>query len=133
LIPALKRWEGGGVSVKARNADIVHIHAAPNELVIDLQHIAIVNDILDPFRQWGVLNLVDEAGHEASIVHQLMVMKGFEEALTEAQLTIRIRRRGETVLVMGERANPRLSKVILGNKVQADILQLTALLRDLRQ
>lgn len=133
MISTLKRLEGGRVSVKARDTDIVHIHATPNDLVIDLQHIELMKAILHPFRQLGVLNRVGEAGRESSILHQLTVMKGVAEDLNEAKMTIRIRRRGATVLVMGERAKPRLSRWVLGHNIQADILQLTALLRALKQ
>jgi nucleotide-binding universal stress UspA family protein len=104
---------------------------APNDLVIDLQHIETVKQILESIRQSGDLNLVEEAGHEPSIFHQLTVMKGLAETLNEAKMTIRIRRRGATVLVVGERAKPRLSRLVLGNNIQADILQITSLLRDL--
>lgn len=133
VISALKRLNGGGASVKARDTGIVQVTTAPNDLIIDLQCIELVKDILDPFKELGIHNLVGEKGHEPSILDQLTVMKGVAEALNEAQMTIRIRRRGETVLVMGKRAKPRLSRLVLGNNIQADILQITALLRDLRQ
>lgn len=67
-----------------------------------------------------------------SILDQLKVMKGLAEGLNEAKMTIRIRRMGETVLVIGERATPRLSRVVLGNNIQADIFKITSLMRDLR-
>ena len=35
--------------------------------------------------------------------------------------------------VIGERANPRLSRLILRNNIQADILKITSLMRALRQ
>jgi hypothetical protein len=60
-------------------------------------------------------------------------MKGLAEGLNEAKMTIRIQRMGETVLVIGEQANPRLSRLVLGNNIQADILKLTSLIRDLIQ
>jgi hypothetical protein len=125
--------EGGGVSVKARNTDIIQINAATNDLVIDLQNIEIVRTILNSFNELGVLNIVEDEGQEQSILYQLKVMKGLAEGLNEAKMTIRIQRMGETVLVIGEQANPRLSRLVLGNNIQADILKLTSLIRDLIQ
>jgi hypothetical protein len=125
--------EGGGVSVKARNTDIIQVNAATNDLIIDLQNIEIVKTILNSFNELGVLNIVEDEGQEQSILHQLRVMKGLAEGLNEAKMTIRIQRMGETVLVIGEQANPRLSRLVLGNNIQADILKLTSLIRDLRQ
>jgi len=124
--------EGGSISVKARNRDIVHVNAAPNDLVIDFQNIEMVKEIFDAFRNSGVLNIVGEEMQRQSILDQLKVMKGLAEGLNEAKMTIRIRRMGETVLVIGERATPRLSRVVLGNNIQADIFKITSLMRDLR-
>jgi hypothetical protein len=81
----------------------------------------------------GVLNIVEDEGQGQSILYQLKVMKGLAEGLNEAKMTIRIQRMGEKVLVIGEQANPRLSRLVLGNNIQADILKLTSLIRDLRQ
>ena len=133
LIPALKRLEGGGVSVKARNTKIIQVNAATNDLIIDLHNIEIVKTILNSFKELGVLNIVEDEGQEQSILHQLRVMKGLAEGLNEAKMTIRIQRLGETILVIGEQANPRLSRLVLGNNIQADILKITSLIRDLRQ
>jgi hypothetical protein len=94
--------EGGGVSVKARNTDIIQINAATNDLVIDLQNIEIVRTILNSFNELGVLNIVEDEGQEQSILYQLKVMKGLAEGLNEAKMTIRIQRMGETVLVIGD-------------------------------
>ena len=133
MIPALKWLEGGGVSVKARNTDIIQVNAATNDLIIDLHNIEIVKTILNSFKELGVLNIVEDEGQEQSILHQLRVMKGLAEGLNEAKMTIRIQRLGETILVIGEQANPRLSRLVLGNNIQADILKITSLIRDLRQ
>ena len=133
MIPALKRLEGGGVSVKARNTKIIQVNAATNDLIIDLHNIEIVKTILNSFKELGVLNIVEDEGQEQSILHQLRVMKGLAEGLNEAKMTIRIQRLGETILVIGEQANPRLSRLVLGNNIQADILKITSLIRDLRQ
>jgi hypothetical protein len=125
--------EGGGVSVKARNTDIIQVNAATNDLIIDLHNIEIVKTILNSFKELGVLNIVEDEGQEQSILYQLKVMKGLAEGLNDAKMTIRIQRMGETVLVIGEQANPRLSRLVLGNNIQADILKITSLIRDLRQ
>jgi hypothetical protein len=125
--------ESGGISVKARNTDIIHVNAGTNDLIIDLQNIEIVKTILDSFKELGVFNMIDDEGQEQSILHQLRVMKGFAEGLNEAKMTIRLQRMGETVLVIGEQANPRLSRLVLGNHIQADIFKITSLMSALRQ
>jgi len=133
MIPALKRLTGGGISVKAKNTDIVHVNADSNDFVINLHNIEMVKEILDAFREFDVFNLGDDRRQELSIMDQLKVMKGLAEGLKEEKMTIRIRRMGETILVIGDQANPQLSRIILGNNIQADILKITSLIRDLRQ
>ncbi len=133
MIPALKRLTGGEVSVKARNTDIVHVYAATNDLVIDLHNIEMVKETLDAFKDLEIFNLGEGERQGQSIMDQLKIMKGLAEGLKEAKMTIRIRRMGETILVIGDQANPRLSRIILGDNIQADILKITSLIRDLRQ
>jgi hypothetical protein len=132
LIPALKRLNRGSVSVKAKTTNIIQINTAPNELIVDLQNIEIIKTLLNFFREFGVLNSVEEEKQEQSILHQLRIMKGLAESLNEANMTVRLQQMGETMLVIGERASPRLSRLILGNSIQADILKITSLMRDLR-
>ena len=66
------------------------------------------------------------------MVEKLKMMKGFAEDLMEERMTIGIRRMGEPVLVIGERANPRLSKLFLGSSIQANIIRIMSLMRALR-
>ena len=124
--------EGGSVSVKARDTDIVQVNTAPNDLIIDFQNIEMVKEILDAFRELGVLNIVGRERQGQSILDQLKVMRGLAECLNEAKMTICLRRKGETILVIGERANPRLSRLILGNNIQANIIRIASLMRDLK-
>ena len=132
VIPGLKRLAGGSVSVKSRDTDIVKVNTAPNDLIVDLQNIEMVKEIFDAFRDLGVLNIIGEERQGQSILDLLKVMKGLAEDLNEAQMTIRLRQMGETILVIGEQANPRLSRLILGNNIQANIIKITSLIRDLR-
>jgi hypothetical protein len=131
MIPALKRLAGGSVSVKAKDTNIIKFNTALNNLIVDLQNIEMVKEIFDAFRDLGVLNIIGEERQGQSILNQLKVMKGLAESLNEAKVTIRIRRMGETVLVIGEQAKPRLSRLVLGNNIQADILKITSLMRDI--
>ena len=130
LIHALKRLKSGSLSVKSRDTDIVTVSAAANEIIIDLQNLEIVKEILEPLGKLGVLSTGGE--EEKSVVEKLKMMKGFAENLREERMTISIRRMGEPVLVIGERAKPRLSKLVLGSSIQANIIKIISLMRALR-
>ena len=132
LIYALKRLKSGSFSIKARDTDIVEVSADANEIIIDLQNIEIVKEILGPFRKLGVLSTGGGKKEEKSVVEKLKMIKGFAENLREERMTISIRRMGEPVLVIGERANPRLSKLVLGSSIQANIIKIVSLMGALR-
>jgi hypothetical protein len=133
LIYALKRLKSGSLSGKARDTDIVKVSAVANEIIIDLQNLEIVKEILGPFRKLGVLSTGGEEKEEdKSVVEKLKMIKGFAENLREERMTISIRRMGESVLVIGERAKPRLSKLVLGSSIQANILKIISLMGTLR-
>ena len=129
LIHALKRVKSGSISVKSRDTDVVKVSAAANEIIIDLQNLEIVKEILEPFGRLGIFSI---GGEEKSVVEKLKTMKGFAEDLREERMTIGIRRMGEPVLVIGERAKPRLSRLVLGSSIQANIIRIMSLVRALR-
>ena len=129
LIHALKRVKSGSISVKSRDTDVVKVSAVANEIIIDLQNLEIVKEILEPFGRLGIFSI---GGEEKSVVEKLKMMKRFAEDLREERMTIGIRRMGEPVLVIGERANPRLSKLVLGSSIQANIIRIMSLMRALR-
>ena len=129
LIHALKRVKSGSISVKSRDTDVVKVSAAANEIIIDLQNLEIVKEILEPFGRLGIFSI---GGEEKSVVEKLKTMKGFAGDLREERMTIGIRRMGEPVLVIGERANPRLSRLVLGSSIQANIIRIMSLVRALR-
>ena len=130
LIPALKRLTSGSLSLKARNTAVVTIRAAANEISLDLQNLEVVKELLEPFRALGVLDTM--GAEEASVMDKLQRIKGFAEALRAERMTISLRRGGEPIVVVGERANPRLSRLVLGSSIQANILQILATMRALR-
>ena len=129
LIHALKRVKSGSLRLKSGDTDVVKVSAAANEIIIDLQNLEIVKEILEPFGRLGIFSI---GGEEKSVVEKLKMMKGFAEDLREERMTIGIRRMGELVLVIGERANPRLSKLVLGSSIQANIIRIMSLMRALR-
>ena len=130
LIHALKWLKSGSLSVKSRETDIVNISATTNEISINLENIEIVKDLLEPFSKLGVLSPGEE--DNKSVMEKLKMIKGFAETLREERMTISIRRMREPVLVIGERANPRLSKLVLGSNIQANIIKIISLMRALR-
>lgn len=130
LIPALKRLTSGSLSLKARDTAIMTLSAAANEVIMDLQNLEAMKELLEPFGSLGVLNALGT--EEMSVVDKLNKIKGFAEALRAARMTISLRRRGEPIVVLGERANPRLSRLVLGSSIQADVLQILSTMRALR-
>jgi hypothetical protein len=65
-------------------------------------------------------------------MEKLKMIKGFAENLREEGMTISIRRMGEPILVIGERAKPRLSKLVLGSSIQTNIIKIISMMRALR-
>jgi hypothetical protein len=130
LIPALKRLTSGSLSLKARDTTVVTVCAAANEISLDLQNLEVVKELLEPFRALGVLDMM--GAEEASVMDKLQWIKGFAEALRTERMTISLRREGAPIIVVGERANPRLSRMVLGSSIQANILQILATMRALR-
>ena len=130
LINELKRLNSGSLIFKSRGTDVVEISATANEIIMDIQNLEIVKEILEPFVKLGVLSTGGE--EENSVVEKLKMIKGFAETLREEKMTISIRRMGEPVLVIGERARPRLSKLVLGSSIQANIIKIISLIGALR-
>ena len=133
LIHTLKRLKGGSLSVKSKDTDIVTVSTSANEIIIDLQNLEIVKDLLEPFRKLGILSpSVEEKEENKSVMEKLKMIKGFAENLREEKMTISIRRMSKPVLVIGERAKPRLSKLVLGDNIQANIINIISLMSVLR-
>ena len=130
LIPALKRLKSGSLRLKSRDTDIVTISAAANEIIMDLQNLEVVKEILEPFEKLGVLTAL--GAEKESVMEKLKMIKGFAENLREEGMTISIRRMGEPILVIGERAKPRLSKLVLGSSIQTNIIKIISTMRALR-
>lgn len=132
LVSALQRIEGGDLRIKARDTEILHVTAAPNTLTIDVHNTDVMKATLKPIRDLGVLPLGDGEADEGSVLDLLRAAKGVAADLKDAGMTIRVQRRGATLLVLGDGARPRLSRLVLGNHIQANLLQLLSLVRALR-
>ena len=130
LIRPLKRLKSGSLRLKSRDTDIVTVSATANEIIMDLQNLEVVKEILEPFGKLGVLNAL--GAEKESVVEKLKMIKGFAENLREERMTISIRRMGEPILVIGERAKPRLSKLVLGSSIQTNIVKIISMMRALR-
>ncbi len=133
LIRALKMLKSGGFTVKAKDTDIVKVTTIADEITVDLQNLEIVKDLLGPFRELGILNIGEGRKEEkGSVLERLKMIKDVAEKLREEQTTITIKKQGESVLKVGERANPGLSKLLLGRSIEADLVRLLSLVRALR-
>jgi hypothetical protein len=129
LIGVLKIFKSGSLNVKSGSADLVKVSAAKDEITVDLQNLEVAKEILTPFRKLGV---VTPGAEEKSILEKLKMVKGFAETLKEEGMTISVRRMGEQVLVVGERAKPGLSRLVLGSSIQVDVMKIISLMRALR-
>ena len=62
----------------------------------------------------------------------MKVLKGFAEELKNEKMTISVRSAGDPILVIGDKARPRLSRLVLGSDIQADTIKILSLIRKLR-
>lgn len=127
IVTSLKRLRSGGLSVKSNDINILKLQVLENDITIDLRNLEVVKDFFRPFQKTRTFDKEEE-----SILDQLKKIKGFAENLKNENMTIRITTNEEPVLVLGEKAKPRLSRLILGSNIQADIIKIISLIRKLR-
>ena len=132
LIQAIKIIKSGSLSVETAGKVIVKIGATTDEIVVDLENLEAVKGLLKSFRKQETVSVDDERREETSILEQMKTMKGFAEKLRDKKTTITISRFGETVLILGEKARPIISRLILGNSIEANVLEILSIVRALR-
>jgi len=133
LIRTLRMFESGGFTVRARDADVIKVNATAHEFIVDLQNPEVVRDLSAPFRSLGAPSVGgDEKERELSLLEKLKAIKNFAEKLREEHVTITIRRQGDPLLTIGEKANPGLSRLVFGRSIQANTLKILSLLRTLQ-
>ena len=128
IIASLKRLRSGGLSVRSKDTDILRLQVLENDINIDLRNLEVVKDFFRPLRK----TQTSDKEEEESILDQLKKIKGFAENLKNENMTIRITTNEESVLVLGEKAKPRLSRLILGSNIQANTIKIISLIRKLR-
>ena len=128
LIALLKRLKSGGLTVKLKNTNIIELNIADREIAIDIQSLDTAKEFIDPLRKTQFSFSREEKQEEKLILEKLKMIKDFAENLKNEKLTISIKSIGEPVLVIGEKAKPRLSRLILGSNIQADIIKIISLI-----
>lgn len=132
LIASLKRLKSGGLTVRSKNTNIVELRVTEREISIDVQSIDAVKEFIGPLKKIPFSFSSGEEEEEKSILDQLKMMKGFAEELKNEKMTISVRRAGDPILVIGDKARPRLSRLVLGSDIQADTIKILSLIRKLR-
>ena len=128
VVASLKRLRSGGLSVKSNDTDILRLEVLENDITIYLRNLEVVKEFFRPLRK----TQTSDKEEEESILDQLKKIKGFAENLKNENMTIRITTNEEPVLVLGENAKPRLSRLILGSNIQADTIKIISLVRIIR-
>ncbi|MEM2094210.1 MAG: hypothetical protein QXI32_02810 [Candidatus Bathyarchaeia archaeon] len=132
LICILKALRSGGLLLKAGSIGLVKIGVTQGEVVVDLLNLEVMKLLLEPLRKaHGSTHVRIRQGNESSLLEALKIVKSFAEKLREEELTIRVMSSGEPVLTMGKKADPRLSRLILGRSIEANVSRMLSLIRAL--
>jgi hypothetical protein len=129
ITSSLKALRSGGLTIKSNHLNIVELKIDENEIAIDLQNLDTVKDFVKPLTK--TISRKDEK-EKQSILKILKSIKDFSKELKKEKMTINIKDTGESILVIGEKAKPRLSRLVLGRNIQANILKIISIIRKLR-
>jgi HEAT repeat protein len=119
----------GGLTIKTNDLKIVELKIDENEIAIDLQNLDTVKDLVKPLRKTSSKS---EEKEKQSILEILKSVKDFSKELKTQKMTINIKETGDSILVLGEKAKPRLSRLVLGSHIQANILKIISILGKIR-
>jgi hypothetical protein len=126
ITSSLKTLRSGGLTIKSNDFKIVELKIDENEIAIDLQNLDTVKDLVKPLRK---ATSKSEEKEKQSILDILKSVKNFSKELKNQKMTINIKETGDSILVIGEKAKPRLSRLVLGSNIQANILKIISILR----
>jgi hypothetical protein len=126
ITSSLKTLRSGGLTIKSNDLKIVELKIDENEIAIDLQNLDTVKDLVKPLRK---ATSKSEEKEKQSILDILKSVKNFSKELKNQKMTINIKETGDSILVIGEKAKPRLSRLVLGSNIQANILKIISILR----
>lgn len=132
LIASLKRLKSGGLTVKSKDTNIIEVKVEENEIAIDVQSMDTVKKFITPLQNTRFSFSSADEHEETSILHQLQMLKTFANELKKAKMTVSVKDAGDPILVIGDKAKPRLSKLILGSNIQASVTKILSLIRKLR-
>jgi hypothetical protein len=126
---SLKTLRSGGLTIKSNDLKIVALKIDKNEIAIDLQNLDTVKDLVKPL---GKTSFSSEKKEKQSVLEILKSVKDFSKELKKEKMTISVKEAGDSILVIGEKAKPRFSRLVLGSNIQANILKIISILRKIR-
>jgi hypothetical protein len=132
LLSSLKRLSSGGLTVKSNNTNIMDIKILDKEITIDIQNLDTIKEVISPLTKGSFSFSNGEDQEEKSILDKLKMIKGLAGDLAKEEITISVKDNGKSILVIGEKANPTLSRLILGSNIQTNIIRIVSLVRKLR-
>jgi hypothetical protein len=129
LTSTLKMFKSGGLTIKSSDANILEVNIDENEIAIDIQNLETIKDFIKPLRGKSPSS---EEKEKQSIYQMLKSIKDFSNQLKKEKMTINIKDAGDSILIIGDKAKPRISRLILGSNIQANILKIISIMRKLR-
>jgi hypothetical protein len=129
LTSTLKMLKGGGLTIKSKDANLLEVKIDEKEIAIDIQNLETIKDFITPLRK---KSLSSEEKEKQSIYEILKSIKDFSKELKNEKMTINIKDTGESILIIGDKAKPRISRLILGSNIQANVLKIISMIRKLR-
>lgn len=132
LVTSLKRLSSGGLAVKSNDTTVIDLKIIDQEITIDILNLDTVKDIISPLtkRSFSFSNGKDQ--EENSILDKLRTIKGLASDLKKEEITISIKDNGKPILVIGEKAKPGISRLILGSNIETNIIRIMSLVRKLK-
>jgi hypothetical protein len=129
LTSTLKMLKSGGLTIKSSDASILEVNINEKEIAIDIQNLETIKDFVKPLRGKSTSS---EEKEKQSIYQMLKSFKNFSNELKNEKMTINIKDAGDSILIIGDKAKPRISRLILGSNIQANLLKIISLMRKLR-
>ena len=129
LTSTLKMLKSGGLTIKTNDANILEVNIDENEIAIDIQNLETIKDFITPLIKKSPST---EEKEKQSIYELLKSIKDFSNELKKEKMTINVKDTGDSILIIGDKAKPRVSRLILGSNIQANILKIISIMRKLR-
>lgn len=114
LTSTLKMLKSGSLTIKTNDANILEVNIDENEIAIDIQNLETIKDFVTPLRKKSPSS---EEKEKQSIYELLKSIKDFSNELKKEKMTINVKDTGDSILIIGDKAKPRISRLILGSNI----------------